>query len=339
MKAASNFFSKIRGKRLAILTHSGCDVDALASAAAFYFTFKKKAKSITIITPDHINMPAKAFAKNLRLKYKTDVKDFSSFDCIVVVDLNSYKMLGSFANSLRKFKGAVLLIDHHTKTKGTVSAKYSIIISDAVSTTEILFDIFKKLRIKIDKKTAFCIAAGMISDSAGFVSADHNTFSKLAEVLKISKKSYLDVVSSFRRRADISEKIAKLKSARRCRIFGSGNYLIVSAVVGAHESDAASALVSIGADVAFAGGSEKDKIVISARANNHFVNKTGFDLAKDVFEELSRQFQGEGGGHAAAAAYSGSGNLVEPLLRKCSVLTHNFMDKKRGKVLPLKEYK
>ncbi|MFH1586970.1 MAG: DHH family phosphoesterase [Candidatus Diapherotrites archaeon] len=332
-----SFLSSILGKKVLILIHIGADVDAVGSAGALYYAFRKNS-SLTIGIPEHVNLNAKQMAERLEIPYEINPA-VDKFDALILLDLNSFEMLGSMRKGVKKFKKPILLIDHHADSGEKFTVKeLSLIDENAVSTTELLYKLFKKMKIGITPKIASCIAAGVITDSAGFLVADHSTFMIMAEVLELSGKSYSDIVSLFRIEADISEKIAQLKAAKRCRIFKCFKHLIVSTDVGAFEASAATSLVRLGADIAFAGDSNDGKILISGRANNQFLKETGFDLAKEVFMPLGTEMGGSGGGHAGAAGYNGAGDDVSPFLDKCVELAKRFLEKKHGKSSGIKEY-
>ncbi|MFH1224639.1 MAG: DHH family phosphoesterase [Candidatus Diapherotrites archaeon] len=330
--AGVRFLSSLKNKKLLLVTHSGADVDAFGSAAAFYFAFGKTCKGITLLVPEHINLNAKALAEKMRVPYVHRLgagTHISDFDCVIVLDLNSADMLGSFAASLGGFKKPVLLLDHHTRAGELPAHKVSAIIDrGAVSTSEIVYALFTAAKVKVTPKIAACLAAGIITDSAGFLVADKGTFRIMAELMEKAEMPYAELASLFKLKMDISEKIAKLKSARRCRIFGSGGFLVVSTEVSSFEASAASALVRLGADIAFAGAAEKGETRISARANNHFTLSTGFDFVRDIFIPLSREFPGNGGGHAAAAGFNGTGSNIQPLLERCVALSNDFISNK-----------
>lgn len=335
------FLSSLSGKKVAIVTHSGTDVDAIASAAALYFTFAKKAK-ISIAVADHINLNAKQFAQKMKLPYKINPPSLSRNDMLIVVDANSFGMLGALAEQVKRFpkNKPLLLLDHHSRSGDKIaSGKLAVIHEKAISTTEIIFGLFKKNKIPINRKAAAGIAAGIVSDSANFLIADHSTFKIMAEVLNLSGMTYSELLSLFRFRPDISEKIARLKAAKRVRIYKSNEFIVASTDVGAHEASAATSLVILGADVAFAGDSERNEIKISGRANQNFIKRMKFDLTKNVFDYLEKQFGGEGGGHSGAAAYNSTGNLIEPLLKRCVELTHEHISKRKKSKFQLKEYK
>jgi nanoRNase/pAp phosphatase (c-di-AMP/oligoRNAs hydrolase) len=331
------FLSKTKaGSKLLIVTHFGADVDAIAAAAALFFALRKRFK-IEIAVPDHIGLQAKAFAQNIGIKYSIAPSNISSFDALIIVDLNSFKMLGKMAQQVKAFRKPVLLIDHHEKSREKIASPgLAIVSSEFVSTTELIFDLLKQNKIPLGRQSAASIAAGIITDSAGFLVADHETFGIMAEVLKKSGMPFSGLLSLFQVAEDASEKIAKLKAARRVRIFRLGDFIAVSTTVGCFEADAATILVKIGADIAFAGSEEKG-VRISGRASNNFIKKTGFDLAKDVFEKLPGFFGGNGGGHAGAAAYNSDSGGIEAALQKCIALSFDFL-KAKGKAAEIREY-
>ena len=58
----SSFLSQAKGKRLLLLTHAGCDVDALSAAAALKLALEKHCQPVLGV-PEHLNLAAKALAK------------------------------------------------------------------------------------------------------------------------------------------------------------------------------------------------------------------------------------------------------------------------------------
>ncbi len=330
-------FSSFFKKKVLFLTHSGCDIDALASAAAIYFSLSKKIK-ITIGIPDHMNLQANKLAKNLEIPFAINPQ-FSGFDAVVCLDFNESAMLGSMREKFLEFRGVKYLIDHHRSGKEKITrANNTCSRKDAISTTEIVHDMLKATKVKIPKKAYECIAAGIISDSASFTIADHETFYIMAEVMQKANAPYSTILSRFSVGRDFSEKVACLKAAKRCRIFRSGETVIAISDIGAFEASAAGALVRAGADVAICGYSEKGEIRISGRVNNYWMRENGFDLARDCFVRLGSFFDGNGGGHPGAAGFNGKGNSVEAHLLKCVDLVHDFGVRKNNLTGPVKEY-
>jgi nanoRNase/pAp phosphatase (c-di-AMP/oligoRNAs hydrolase) len=321
------FFKTRKQKKILILTHAGCDVDAIASAGALYFCFKKRQK-ISIGVPDHLNVFAKSLAEKLKVPFSIN-PGLEGIDALVLVDFNSFKMLGSMEQAVRDFKKPILLIDHHSKSTDKIT-KDIVLDSTAVATTEIVFKLLKKSKTKLSQAAAICIVAGIITDSANFLVAGKETFSIMSVALKETKKPFAEISSFFSVEQDISEKIAKLKAAKRVRIFKVSDFIVATTSVGCFEADAASALVRLGADIAFAGDVDNGKLKISARASNSFVRRTSFNLAKNVIERLEESFSGSGGGHAAAAAFNGKAETIESALQKCVELSQEFIKAKTG---------
>lgn len=324
-------------KKTLLLTHSGCDVDSLAAAAALYFSLKGVSR-ITIGVPDHMNLNAAALAKSLAIPFTINPSIWS-FDVVVCIDFNEPEMLGPMKGPFMEFNGKKFLIDHHVPMRCRLALPANS-LSDrtAISTTELVYDLLRAAKTKIPKKAFLCIACGIISDSASFVIADHETFYIMAEVMERAGAPYSKILSLFSVEKDFSEKVARLKAAKRCRIFRSGECVVAVSDIGAFEADAASALVKVGADVAFCGYADKGQVRISGRVNNYWMRKNGFDLASDVFAGLGSFFEGRGGGHAGAAGFNGSGDSVEGHLLKCVDLVHKFNVKKNGVSGQLKEY-
>ena len=320
-----------KGKNIALITHSGCDVDAICAAAALFFCLQKKNRA-RILVPDHISLPAKALAKKLNIAYTVpQSSSLNKFNCLFLVDFNDLKMAGSLAGEISAFKGEIFLIDHHRPAKEKIAGKKnSLVDQNAVASCELAFDWLKKSNCAINKTASTCIVAGLITDSAFFTTANSKTFAILSEALEKSNLSFSAITSLFSVRQTFDEKIAKLKAAKRARIFLISNYIAVASDVGAFESDAASALVRIGADIAFVGDTENGKLRISGRASQAVVKKAGFDLAKNVFQKLPSDFSGSGGGHAGAAGFTGKGKDINAALTKCISLSRNFFKKKKG---------
>lgn len=324
--------SSFKGKNILLITHSGCDVDAICAAASLFFFLKRKNRA-EIIVPEHIALPAKTFAKKLEIPYKV-VKSASlkGFDCLFLVDFNELKMAGDLASEISAFEGQIFLVDHHRQAQKSIasSQQNSLVDQNAVASCELVFDWLKKSGIEIDKKTATCIAAGIVTDSAFFLTANSRTFAIMSEALEKSGRAFSSIPPLFSVKQTFDEKVAKLKAAKRARIFLVSDYIVVTSDVGAFEADAASALTRIGADIAFVGDSDEGKLRISGRALQNVVKKEGFDLAKHVFQRLPGEFGGSGGGHAGAAGFNGKGKDINAALMQCVSLTREYFKKRKG---------
>ena len=332
------FLSGMLHKRVLVLTHSAADIDAISAAGALYFTFRKNS-SISIGIPEHINTNAKLLAKSLKIPYAMNPGNFGDYDCIILVDFNSMEMLGSLQGALETFTKPILLIDHHNLSADKIaSPELSIIRPECISTTEVIHDLLKLANLQINAETAKCIAAGIYADSAGFSVADHETFRIFADVLEKAKINFSQLLELFSAEEDFSEKIAKLKAAKRASIFKIADYIAVATEVSCFEASAASSLIRVGADIAFAASSDKKEMRISARASNEIVRKFNFDLTRDIFAKMADDFpNAKFGGHPGAAALNAKNANSEKALKRCIELAHEFL-KSRIRGAKMKDY-
>lgn len=328
-KTLQNFLKESKNKKTLIVTHSSADIDAIASCSAFYCILKKFHSIPSILIPEHINQHSKKLAEYFKIPYSTQAS-IKEFDSLLILELNSFDMLGSYAQPIREFNGKKMLIDHH---KGSVeqiaSPNKTFIFPEFVSLTELLFELFSISKIKIDKKISIMLQSGIITDSAMFHAATPKTFETMSKLCKASKTSIGEIINIFEIPVDSGEKIAKLKSAQRAKIFKADNFVFCSTMVSAFEANSAAMLCRISADAAFACAQEKENLRISARANPSFFKKTGISLAS-IMESLGKKFSGTGGGHDCAAAFNGKGN-PEQALKECIMLLFEEIKKQNPK--------
>jgi len=326
--------SFFKNKKLLILTHAGSDLDAIASAGAIYFSLNKKP---VIGAIDHINQQAKSFAKKLSIPYSVN-PSLKGFDAILAVDFNSIDLAGSLKEKLLLQKEKIFVIDHHSKGKKTIAfAKNSWIERSASSASELVFEWLKKNHALIPKKSALCIAAGILTDSNNFITAKAKTFGVMQTCLQTSGTNFSDITSLVKEREDTGEKIAKLKAAKRAKIYCLGKYIIVSTDIGAFGAEAAETLIQEGADVVFAGDLEKGSLQLSGRASPEILKETSLDLSEHIFQPLGNYFKGSGGGHAGAAGFNGFADSLEQVFQRALQLLESFL-KKKNPSIKLKEY-
>lgn len=336
-RGIASFFHSLSihgGKNLLVLVHKGADIDAIASAGAFYFLFSKK-NAIKIVVPEHISISAKSFASKTGIPFSVGERvDYKKFDYVIVFDCSSNEMLPGYEEALRLDN--LLVIDHHSSLRE--GEKNFFVQPKEVSSAIVLYKLLCRAKIIVDEKAACLLAAGIITDSAGFSTADHLVFSVLARLLKKANMPYAHVTELFRVEKDLSQKICALKAAKRCTIYNSFDFLIVTTEVGSFEAEAASALVRLGSDISFAAGVQKGNLILSARASQSFIEKNNFDIARHIFPSLEKQFGGKGGGHPAAASFNASAVDTYAVLQQCVRQTHMFLEDLHKKKKPIKEY-
>jgi nanoRNase/pAp phosphatase (c-di-AMP/oligoRNAs hydrolase) len=112
---------------------------------------------------------------------------------------------------------------------------------------------------------------------------------------------------------DNSERIARLKSARRMNWESIGGWLVASTNVGSFHASVARSLIGLGAHLAIVGGEKEDRLTLSFRSTGEFFTETNFHLGRDLATILGETMNGAGGGHSTAAGATVQGKLDEAI--------------------------
>lgn len=296
------FYDRLRQYRnVLFLCHKNADVDSLGSAYALMRLFGG-----TIGVEDSLSTMAEMLAE--RLKITVAIKpDLSAYGLTVVVDTSSLAQTG-YARLER-----CAVIDHHEPGDLVDKCEFSF-TKKASSTSELVFGIYEKSGVRIDADLAFALLLAMVTDTGHFRYASANAFEATAKIIReggISFSSVLDFLTQVP--TDLSCRIAILKAASRMTLTREGDYLIVTTKVSSFGAQSATSLVSLGADVAFAGSEADNEIRISGRV------KRGVDLdLAALLNDVGRKFGGSGGGHAAAAGLVIKGHVdLDKVLDAC----------------------
>lgn len=177
--------------RILIVTHTNPDGDALGSSIALAFYLKKKGHEVNVMVPDQ-------FPDFLR--WMPGVQDICVFnqdetgclalinqaEWIVAADFNQLDRLGKASGAVIASSAGKILIDHHQHPSGEFS--FSISITAISSTSELVYNIIEESNDLhfLDKSTAECIYAGIITDT-GSLSYSCNyvkTYQIIAELFR-----------------------------------------------------------------------------------------------------------------------------------------------------------
>ena len=317
-----------------ITTHRNADPDAIASAYTLSKLIEKVKANVKvyIILPEGLSALSKRLIEYLNVDIKTlspkdvDSEFWESVDTIFIVDTCSLEQLGPLKHVVMEKYGKlkVFIVDHHFAHKNLTKLAYTtLILSDARSTTEIIFTLYESLGLEITETIANLMLAGIVYDTRHFILARPETFNIVASLIRYGAK-YATVLKALQTKMEIPERIARLKAAQRMQIYRINEWIIVVTHVGAYEASAARALLDLGADVAFVASEDKGEVRVSARAKEEFYKGTGVHLGKDIMKPLGEFLQGGGGGHETAAAASGRGS-AELALIKCIELLKNHL--------------
>lgn len=279
------FLEKYGQSRIAIATHEGADVDAIACA----FALKQVLPNSRIFLRDEPKEEAMVLKEKLGIEYEDLAKARKTdFDAMVVVDTATSVLLPE-----AKEWNVALIIDHHHADGRDLKAEFELIDEDAPSTAEIVTGILPS----IEKNVATALAAAIIADAKRFKSARISTFRVLADLMEKSGVPYEELLGIAEPELKNEAKIAVLKAFQRCKMIIIGQYIVATSEVSAHEGDASS-LLSEAAHASFVASWKHGETRISARASP--------SLPVPLNRVMSRAAEGvgSGGGHPKAAGAS-----------------------------------
>ncbi len=179
-------------KTFLITAHQNLEGDALGSEIAFYNLLKKIGKSAIIVNQDPTPQEY-AFLKGIESikKYRQNIK--FKFDVLVMLDCSHKSRCGSVLN-LAVGGQQILNIDHHISN--SKFGNFNWILPSASSTSEMIYQLYKTMHIKIDTDTARALYVGILTDTGSFrfVNTSSFTHQTAAELLKYN----LDVYKIYR---------------------------------------------------------------------------------------------------------------------------------------------
>lgn len=237
-----------------VIMHRYADIDAMASALAFRYVLKEKLgyKDVTLICPEGLSAIAKSVASKMRVDIECIMRpeniDIQAFDpestIIVILDAGGESQLDDFKFLItQNFKR--ILLDHHYGNDLKSKVDLYIIPRGVYSTSEITTISLKKY---IDNETvASLLLAGIVFDTSRFKRASRLTLSSATFLTRFV--NYNKVLSLLEGKEELSKRIAKLKGAQRAIVENIGDFVFAITYVSSYESDVASSLIYLGADI------------------------------------------------------------------------------------------
>lgn len=179
-------------KTFLITAHQNLEGDALGSEIAFYKLLKKLGKSAVMVNQDSTPREYRFLkGSDLIKRYRHNMK--LKFDVLVMLDCSGKTRCGSVAD-LVKFGQPVVNIDHHISN--TQFGNINWVLPTASSASEMVYKLYKIMRIKIDADVAQILYVGILTDTGSFRYTNTTSFihQVAAELLKFN----LDVSKIYR---------------------------------------------------------------------------------------------------------------------------------------------
>lgn len=165
-------------KTFLISAHIHLEADALGSELALAGLLRKLGKKVIIVNED---VPGEEY------NFLPGVSEIQSkierveYDAAIITDCSDLSRIGKVAKIIDK-KKTILNIDHHISN--TRFADVNWVQPLASSASEMIFDLFKALKVKISKNDAINLYSGILTDTGSFkysstTSATHEVASQL----------------------------------------------------------------------------------------------------------------------------------------------------------------
>jgi phosphoesterase RecJ-like protein len=172
-----------KNNRFLITAHTNPEGDALGSELAFYNLVRSLGKEAVIVNEDnlpygHEFLPGGETIK----KFGRDTKNIK-FDVFVVLDCSDLKRTGEVYR-LNADNKTILNIDHHISNINFGAVNW--VRPYASCACEMVYEIYKVMRLPIDKDTAIALYTGIMADTGSFRYSNTSAFTHkvAAELLK-----------------------------------------------------------------------------------------------------------------------------------------------------------
>lgn len=286
------------GKRVVIVSHANADLDAIASALLARRLLERLGAAAGFRSEGISELSREA----LRL-LEIDLGEAGEAEACLVVDASNRAQLGAAWEACSS-TGLIALIDHHARGSLAEAASAAFIDGSAGSTAEILVEAISLLGASLSGREATLAALGIASDTRMFLRPGSRTFWAMS-VLQAWGCDYDLVVRTLsekkrKRSEQLPYRMAMLKALSRLRVGKACEDLAVGAThVSSYESDASSALISLGADVVVVLADKETGYRASVRVSDRAVRR-GI-TASAIALYLAEKMGGEGGGHERVA--------------------------------------
>jgi phosphoesterase RecJ-like protein len=302
---------------IVLLCHHNADPDAVCSAYALSQLLRRLRPklNIEIAAARGSSRLSRFLLKELPAKLTTQ-PPIEEADLLILLDTNTIQQLDEWGERVKASNSPIIVIDHHAGHPETERlATLCMADEEASSTCEIIYDLFKEMKVELTETEAKALFLGMAFDTRHFVLAKSSTFKAVAELVDVGVKTE-EALSLLSLPTESSERIARLKAGQRVKLIKINDWLIALSHVSSYQASAARALIGLGAHVAIVAGQRGETIQISLRSSRDFYESAGIHLGRDIANPLGTYLNGMGGGHATSAGANGVGDL-EASLKGC----------------------
>ncbi len=306
-KSLKSIIEDNSNRKVLLTFHSIGDTDSISSAFALLKFFKRA----TIATPDFITGNSRRILEKLKFDEKLITKKFDdNAELVILLDVNNFEDCGSFSANLERFKGTILIIDHHTPTKIKKDNVFAFNDESYNSAASIVYDLVKSAGLDLDSSLANLMATGIISDSAELRNAFPRTFVQIGELLQKSGMDYQSLLLEMQHVASAKTRAGFVKDLFKSKIIINNGLLMLYGRTEIHANKIADDAIRIGADLAIFYTNNGKEVSFSARMRPPLDRKYKINLGR-IMRALAPKINGQGGGHPCAAGAYGSNPFNE----------------------------
>lgn len=305
-----------------ITVHTSPEGDAIGSELAFYHLLRKIGKAAIVINEDAL--PAECDflpGKEVIQVYKSNLKDID-FDCLVVLDCSDLNRTGE-VYKLNKDNKPIINIDHHISNSnfGTLN----LVDLKASSASEIVYNLYKEMRVPFDKDSALLLYAGIMTDTGSFRYSNTTSYTHraAAELMRFGfdvRKAYSNIYESIP--FTDTQLLIKVLSDVHLAAKGRIAWVELSAKLFRHKKlsfDLSDHILS------FIRSIKDTQVVALFRENLGTKKEIRFNLRSSGMVDVNKIAQAfGGGGHKTAAGCTTTGKLSEVRRKVVAKIIQSF---------------
>jgi nanoRNase/pAp phosphatase (c-di-AMP/oligoRNAs hydrolase) len=312
------FTDPTRLKKAAVVCHRNADVDAYLSAYGIAALLEAASPgcSVDIVTPDGMTSLTTRLSK--KFSHRVTEEADEDYDLYVAVDVGDTELLKEWLEKMKNSKGVKVLIDHHPLKDGLLYDR-AIVDEKATSAGEVVYRLFKELKVELEATTAQALLEALLFDSSHLAIAGEEGLRAAVGLIEAGA-DLSEARRDLRSEPDYGEVLAKLKGAQRLKIYKAGDWILATSRVGSFQAHVARSLILLGADVAVVGGETDEETRASLRSTQRFYDVTKIHLGTQVAGELGKALGGHGGGHPTASSFSCTAAEDEVLAKTLAAL-------------------
>jgi len=294
-------------QNILVIAHQKPDGDTLGSNLAFYNYLKKIGKKVDSFcvhpAPSHL-----AFLPSSHLINNDPIIFDKKYELILVLDSSNLEYAGVDKFMTKLPAGYTLVnIDHHQSNLNF--GHINLVITEASSTNEVVYRLFKDWGIDWDANIATCIACGLITDTGGFrnPATNYHTLRAAAD-LKSKGANLHKIINHALNNININNLRLWGRALERLKMVAEHN-LIYTFLTEKDFADCGTDESAVDGISNFLHILKEGKIILVLRQSSPEIIKGSLRTTSSIdLTKLAGLFGG--GGHKKASGFSLSGRLV-----------------------------